>query len=122
MFLFICTDTPIDEFKDYDDITNTNQNGNTGYPMSLDYSYPSNELVTSPSIRIMNNNNPNPHENNVNVIAKSIKSKNVQPSISSLMKLSDLRKIYNVPKPILKKKYHPRRKNKPPSRYIYYKN
>ena len=110
------TDTPIDEFKDYDDITNTNQNGNTGYPMSLDYSYPSsNELVTSPSIRIMNNN-PNTHKN-----VKSIKSKNVQPSISSLMKLSDLRKIYNVPKPILKKKYHPRRKNKP-SRYIYYKN
>ena len=94
--------------------------------MSLDYTYPSsNELVTSPSIRIMNNN---PQKNVVNfrendIITKNnnIKSKNVQPSISSLMKLSDLRKIYNVPKPILKKKHLPRRKNKP-SRYIHYKN
>lgn len=115
----------IDEFKDYDD-THANQNIDTGYPMSLDYTYPSsNELVTSPSIRIMNNN---PQKNVVNfrendIITKNnnIKSKNVQPSISSLMKLSDLRKIYNVPKPILKKKHLPRRKNKP-SRYIYYKN
>ena len=119
------TDTPIDEFKDYDDITTANQNGNTGYPMSLDYSYPSNELVTSPSIRIMNNspqkNVANFRENDIITKNNNIKSKNVQPSISSLMKLSDLRKIYNVPKPILKKKHLPRRKNKP-SRYIYYKN
>ena len=88
--------------------------------MSLDYtSYPSNELVTSPSIRIMNNNHS--HKNGAKIENSNIKSKNVQPSISSLMKLSDLRKMYNVPKPILNRKHPQRRKNKP-SRYIYYKN
>ena len=89
--------------NDYD----VTDSGNIGYP--LDYTYTDyNELVTSPSIRTMND----PYQ-----AANSKMDSNFRPDISSLMKLKDLRDLYQVPKSVPKKILQ--RKPKPKYHYYY---
>ena len=96
--------------KDYiinDYEVNDSGNGNIGYP--LDYYTDYNELVTSPSIRTMND----PYQ-----AANSKMDSNLRrPDISSLMKLKDLRDLYQVPKSVPKKNFQ--RKPKPKYHYYY---
>ena len=118
------TNPPIPTEYDYDAVDSSN---NVGYPLDYTYSSDYNDIATSPTTRTVSKpiyNMPQPQP--IYEVTPRPTYSSPEPSITSLMRLSELRNIYNVPKPPVKKKqmkpkYRPPKTNRnDKSKFIYY--